>query len=186
VNLTFVTSNRHKAREAAGILEGLAEVEHVSLECPEIRSLSVAEVAKGKASYAYSVLNRPVITDDTGFFIRSLNGFPGTCAAFVHDTIGCEGVLRLMDGVEDRFAWFEAGIAYADQRQVRAFVGRIDGEVVCPRGDRGFGYDPIFAVNGRTLAEMDASEKNAISHRSRGLRALRDWLASGMNRDGFP
>jgi XTP/dITP diphosphohydrolase len=176
VKITFVTSNAHKAEEAAGILDGLAEVEHVVLECPEVRDESVAEVAKGKAAFAYAALNRPVITDDTGFFVKALNGFPGSCAAYVQKTIGNPGILTLLDAHPDKSAWFETGIAYADTNGVRVFVGRIEGKVVQPRGDKGFGYDPIFEVGGRTLAEMNPEEKNQVSHRSKGLLALREWL----------
>lgn len=178
MKVTFVTSNEHKAREAAGILAGIAEVEHVSLECPEIRDESVAVVAKGKAAFAYASLSRPVITDDTGFFVTALNGFPGSCAAYVQKTIGNEGILRLLSDKDDRSAWFETGIAYADADGVRVFLGRVDGMIVAPKGAHGFGYDPIFSINGKTLAEMSGEEKNAISHRSLGFHALRRWLQS--------
>ncbi len=176
MKITFVTSNKHKASEAAGILRGLAEVEHISLECPEIRDESVASVARGKAAFAYATLGRPVITDDTGFFVHALNGFPGSCAAYVQKTIGNAGILTLLADSDDRSAWFETGIAYADSHGVQVFVGRIDGIVVEPRGVGGFGYDPIFEIEGKTLAEMDPDEKNLVSHRSRGLLALREWL----------
>lgn len=177
MKVTFVTSNNHKAQEAAGILAGLAEVEHIPLECPEIRDDSVAVVAKGKASYAYATLGRPVITDDTGFFVNALNGFPGSCAAYVHRTIGNEGILKLLSDKIDRSAWFETGIAYADADGVQVFVGRVDGTVVEPKGACGFGYDPIFSIGGKTLAEMSEEEKNAISHRSLALLSFREWLA---------
>lgn len=176
MKITFVTSNEHKAREAAGILNGLAEVKHIALECPEVRDESVAVVARGKAAFAYAALNRPVITDDTGFFVNALNGFPGSCAAYVQKTIGNPGILKLLEQSHDRSAWFETGIAYADSYGIQVFVGRIDGMVVEPRGTEGFGYDPIFEVEGQTLAEMDPDQKNRVSHRSRGLLALREWL----------
>lgn len=186
MRITFVTSNQHKAREAAGILSGLAEVEHISLECPEVRDESVAVVAKGKAEYAWERLARPVICDDTGFFVSGLNGFPGSCAAYVQKTIGNQGILTLLSGCRDHRAWFETAIAYADEGGVQVFTGRIDGFVVEPRGGGGFGYDPIFAVGDTTLAEMNEEEKNRISHRSIGLRALRDWLADGREEPSTP
>jgi len=176
VKVTFVTSNEHKAQEAAGILKGLARVKHISLECPEIRDESVAVVAKGKAEFAFATIGCPVICDDTGFFVSALNGFPGSCAAYVQKTIGNEGILRLLSDKEDKSAWFETGIAYADIRGVQVFVGRIEGMIVEPKGTGGFGYDPIFAVNGKTLAEMTVEEKNQVSHRSQGFHALREWL----------
>ena len=176
MKITFVTSNEHKVKEAAGIMNGLADVEHISLECPEIRDESVAVVARGKAEYAYRTLGCPVICDDTGFFVSALNGFPGSCAAYVQKTIGNDGILKLLSDKTDRSAWFETGIAYADSGGVQVFVGRIDGMIVEPKGTGGFGYDPIFAVKGKTMAEMTADEKNRVSHRSIGLHALREWF----------
>jgi len=181
MKITFVTSNEHKAREASGILEGLAEVEHVPMEIPEIRADSVLEIAAAKAAYAFSELKKPVITDDTGFFIPALRGFPGTCAAYVQETIGNNGILTLMAGYANKSAWFETGIGYHDQTRQKTFSGKIHGKIVIPRGCEGFGYDPIFEVNGKTLAEMTAEEKNRISHRSLGLHALRSWLAEELS-----
>jgi len=177
VRITFVTSNEHKAREAAKILAGLVEIEHLPMDIPELRYDSVAEIAAAKAAYAYSMLNRPVITDDTGLFIRSLKGFPGTCAAYVQKTIGNHGVLTLLAGYANRSALFETGIAYHDEHDQKTFTGSLHGRIVLPRGCNGFGYDPIFEVDGKTLAEMSEEEKNQISHRARGLQALRQWLA---------
>lgn len=176
MRITFVTSNEHKAREAAGILSGRAEIEVVSMEMPELRADSVAEVAAGKAAFAFSVLQRPVITDDTGLFISALNDFPGSCAAYVQKTIGNNGILTLLAGYKNRSAYFETGIAYHDMNYQKTFSGKIHGSIVLPRGCGGFGYDPIFEVNGKTLAEMTEPEKNQISHRAIGLLALRNWL----------
>jgi len=71
-----VTSNANKAREVAEYFAGLLEVEHVALACPEFRHVDVGEIARGKAAYAYETLSRPLIVDDTGFFIDALGGFP--------------------------------------------------------------------------------------------------------------
>jgi XTP/dITP diphosphohydrolase len=82
-----------------------------------------------------------------------------------------------MDGVADRRAHFETAIAYADGSEIRIFSGVIDGTVTeAPRGGEGFGYDPIFSVEGRTLAEIPLAEKSLISHRARALAAFRGWL----------
>jgi len=94
----------------------------------------------------------------------------------VQNTIGNAGILKLMDGVSARGAHFETAIAYADQDGIRVFRGRIDGTIVSERGDKGFGYDPIFEWKGRTLAELPVDEKSGISHRARALAALREWL----------
>jgi len=87
--------------------------------------------------------------------------------------------MRLMEVIPYRKAHFETAVAYADVRDIRVFSGKIQGRVVRPRGEGGFGYDPIFEWRGRTLAEMSPEEKNRISHRARALERLRDFLAAG-------
>jgi XTP/dITP diphosphohydrolase len=134
-------------------------------------------MAREKARYAYTRIGQPLIGDDTAFCVDALNGVPGPYAAYVQETIRNAGILKLMDGVADRQAHFETAIAYADGEESRIFSGVIDGMVTgAPRGGEGFGYDPIFAVEGRTLAEIPLAEKSLISHRARALAAFRAWL----------
>lgn len=179
MKIVVVTSNPNKAREVEAFFEGVCEVEHVPLECPEFRHDDVGEIAREKARFAYEHLQVPLIADDTGFSITALGGFPGPYAAYVLDTIGIEGILRLMEGKEDKSGYFETAIALADASGIRVFRGRIDGRIVDPRGEGGFGYDPIFAVGERTLAELPIGEKAMISHRGRALAALKAWLEEG-------
>jgi XTP/dITP diphosphohydrolase len=171
-----VTSNPHKAREVAAFFQGELEVEHVNLECPEFRHSDVGEIAKGKARFAYDQLERPLIVDDTAFSVKALRGFPGPYAAYVLETIGYQGILRLLEGVEERSASFETAIAYADKNGIRIFRGLIEGVITrFPRGREGFGYDPIFELDGRTLAELTLGEKSRVSHRARALSAFGEW-----------
>jgi len=175
-----VTGNAHKAKEVAAFFEGVLEVEHVPLDCPEMKHDDVGEIARGKAAWAFGQIHRPLIVDDTAFSIRALGGFPGPYAAYVLTTLGNVGILKLLEGVSDRAAFFETAIAHADgEGTIRVFRGRIDGTITAsPRGTGGFGYDPIFDVNGRTLAELSLAEKSRISHRARALQALRTWMDS--------
>ena len=176
MKLAVVTSNPHKAREVAAFFQGELEVEHMNLECPEFRHSDVGEIARGKAQFAYEHLERPLIVDDTAFSVKALRGFPGPYAAYVLDTLGYPGILRLLDGVEERGASFETAIAYADGKGIRIFRGLVEGVITrSPRGSGGFGYDPIFEVEGRTMAEMPIDEKNRISHRARALSAFGEW-----------
>jgi XTP/dITP diphosphohydrolase len=176
VKLAVVTSNPHKAREVAAFFAGALEVEHVQLECPEFRDVDVGEIARGKAQFAWDNLERPLIVDDTAFSVKALKGFPGPYAAYVLDTLGYQGILRLLEGAEDREAYFETAIAYADREGIRVFKGRIDGVITrSPRGREGFGYDPVFEVEGKTLAEISLGEKSRISHRARALSAFGLW-----------
>lgn len=174
--ITVVTSNPNKAAEVAAFFAGITAVTHVAFEAAEPQSDSIAEIARAKAAQAYAALQRPLIIDDTGFFIEELNGFPGAYAAYVQDTIGNSGVLRLMKGVANRRAYFSTVIAYADESGIRTFEGRVGGEITeAPRGEGGFGYDPIFSVGEKTLSEMSMKEKNMISHRARALAKFRAW-----------
>ncbi len=174
--ITVVTGNTNKAAEVAAFFEGITEVSHISFDCIEPQSDSITEIAKAKAEQAYAALKIPLIVDDTGLFIEALAGFPGPYAAYVQDTLGNSGILRLMNGVSDRRACFATSIAYIDERGIETFEGRVEGEITdSPRGKDGFGYDPLFSVQGRTLAEMNMHEKNTVSHRARALLAFREW-----------
>jgi XTP/dITP diphosphohydrolase len=176
VKLAVVTSNPHKAREVAAYFRGELEIEHVNLECPEFRHSDVGEIAREKARFAYERLKRPLIVDDTAFSVKALHGFPGPYAAYVLDTIGYQGILRLLEEGEERDASFTTAIAYVDEEGIRIFTGRIDGVITrSPRGREGFGYDPIFEVDGRTLAELSIGEKSRVSHRARALGAFGEW-----------
>lgn len=186
MTFTVVTSNENKAREVAAFFAGVAEVRHTFLEIPEFRDNDVGVIAEEKARYAWNLLRCPLIVDDTGFFVAALNGFPGPYAAYVLDTIGMGGILRLLEGAEDRSAYFETAIAFADGGgTVRVFRGVVEGTVVSPRGAEGFGYDPIFSVNGRTFAERTLAEKATMSHRGRALAALRRFLVSVESSEGL-
>ncbi|MDD1703040.1 MAG: RdgB/HAM1 family non-canonical purine NTP pyrophosphatase [Methanoregula sp.] len=175
----MVTSNAHKAEEVAAFFGGMLDVRHVPLEIPELRSEDVKEIARAKAEYAYAHLHVPLIVDDTAFFIDALKGFPGPYAAYVLNSIGNQGILRLMDGIADRSARFTTAIAYADINGIEVFTGTIHGRIITgTRGTNGFGYDPIFETEtGQTLAELPIEQKSVISHRARALAAFRECMS---------
>jgi XTP/dITP diphosphohydrolase len=148
------------------------------LDIPELRSDDVIEISRQKAHYAFDKLLTPLIVDDTSFSIDALKGFPGPYAAYALNTLGNEGILKLMNNIKDRNAHFTTVIAFADEEGVRHFEGTIHGRIsTIPRGGGGFGYDPIFEMDGRTLAELPLKEKSRISHRALALTAFRDWFA---------
>ena len=178
MKLCVVTSNPHKAEEIRSYFQDLVDVEHILIECPEYRHEDVGEIAKNKASYAFSQVKQPLIVDDTAFYIHALAGFPGPYAAYVFQKLGNKGILKLMEDEKDRNAYFETAIAYADVSGIRVFRGTMHGTIVAPRGRDGFGYDPVFEYQGKTLAEIPLIEKSRISHRARALANLREWLTS--------
>ncbi|BES82627.1 XTP/dITP diphosphatase [Pyrodictium abyssi] len=175
----IATSNMHKVEEIRNVLQGCRySVEPIDAPKLEIQG-DLQKVALYAATVAYSITSKPVIVEDAGLFIEALKGFPGPYSAYVYKTIGIEGILRLMRGVDNRRAHFYSVIALAHSKGVTLFEGRCDGRIADePRGTKGFGFDPIFVPEGstRTFAEMDVEEKNRYSHRARAARALCNWL----------
>jgi XTP/dITP diphosphohydrolase len=173
MEVLFATSNRNKVAEAAGVLKKCGvTVRHFPFEHNEIRSDSLEEIAREAVGAVYEATGRrPVFVEDSGLFITALNGFPGPYSAWVQKKLGNAGILRLMDGVAERGAMFEACIAYNDGKGVRAFHGKCAGTISeAARGSSGFGYDPIFVPAGhlQTFAE-NIELKNNISHRYKSL-----------------
>ncbi|MFC4439315.1 MULTISPECIES: XTP/dITP diphosphatase [Natrialbaceae] len=178
--IRFVTSNEGKVGEAREYLEGIDSVEQVDYDYAELQSDSLEEIVTRGAREAVDALGseEPVLVDDTGLFVDALGGFPGPYSAYVEDTVGVERLWRLASEEENKRARFRTVMAYADADGTETFEGSVAGTLVAPRGEGGFGYDPIFEYNGRTMAEMDTAEKNAISHRGRALAAFAEWYAN--------
>ncbi|WP_207586917.1 XTP/dITP diphosphatase [Halomontanus rarus] len=179
MTIQFVTGNEGKVREAREYLEGIEPVEQVSFDYTEIQSDSLADIAAHGAREAFAEFGgeEPVLVDDTGLFVDALDGFPGPYSAYVEDTVGVERLWRLAKGEENRRARFETVLAYADETGTETFEGTVAGTLVAPRGEGGFGYDPIFEYDGTTMAEMNTEQKNAISHRGRALASFAEWVA---------
>ncbi|MFB6078670.1 MAG: XTP/dITP diphosphatase [Halarchaeum sp.] len=177
--LRFVTTNDGKVREARDYLAGITDVEQFDYDYAEIQSDDLAEIAARGAREAFEAAGGedPVIVDDAGLFVDGLGGFPGPYSAYVEGTLGVERVWELAEDLDDRSASFRCVVAYADESQVTTFRGAVPGTIVAPRGDGGFGYDPIFEHDGETFAEMATAEKNDLSHRGRALEKLANWLA---------
>ena len=175
MTIRFVTGNEGKVREAQAYLD--EPVEAVKYDYVEIQADDLESIAIKGAQDAFEALGgeAPVLVDDSGLFVDALDGFPGPYSAYVEDTLGIERFWKLVEREENRTAWFRGVLAYYDGDEPRTFEGAIPGRIVAPRGDGGFGYDPVFEHDGTTLAEMDVERKNALSHRGRALAAFADW-----------
>ncbi len=181
----FATSNKNKYEEAYRILETYGvQLELFSFEKIEIQAERLDQIALFAARQAYSVLRSPVLVEDSGLFIEELKGFPGPYSQYVFKTIGIEGILKLLEGVKNRKAWFEAAVACICPPYEKTFTDRVYGKISEePRGKSGFGFDPIFVPEGetRTFAELGIEEKNKYSHRSRAFHRVGKWLKSFKN-----
>ena len=178
----FVTSNESKFREVREIAERFGiEIKWLKRKYLEPQGSDLEEIAKMSAEILAKEVKEQFFLEDSGLFIPALNGFPGPYSSFVFKTIGNEGILKLMDGIENRDAYFLAVIAFWDGKKVLTFKGRVEGKIAYEmRGDKGFGFDPIFEYNGRTFAEM-GEEKNEVSHRRKALESFFSYLKSLKN-----
>ncbi|BEP18630.1 XTP/dITP diphosphatase [Pyrofollis japonicus] len=178
--IAIATRNMHKVEEINSVLRECGySVAPVDAPKIEVQSNSLKEIAIFAASTAFNIIHRPVIVEDAGLFIDALRGFPGPYSAYVFKTIGISGILKLLNGVVDRRARFISVIALAHENGVEVFEGEARGTISTqPRGEKGFGFDPIFVPEGsdRTFAELDTIEKNKYSHRGKSARKLCEWL----------
>ena len=129
--LFFVSSNTHKFEEVKRILSKIGlEINFSKVTLEEIQSDSLGEIAKHKAIDAFCRVQKPLIIEDDGLFIDSLNGFPGPYSSYVYDTIGNKGLIRLLENNESRNAKFAAIIAYCNGvDDVKLFESSISGKI---------------------------------------------------------
>jgi XTP/dITP diphosphohydrolase len=189
----LATTNAHKAREIAEVMAAagyVAQLEPRPGHVPEVdeTGMTFEDNARLKAIAVSRATGMPAVADDSGLEVAALGGAPGVRSAryageHASDRDNLEKLLQQLAGVPDerrgaRFACV-AVARFPDGREVAAF-GSVDGRIVDePRGREGFGYDPVFVPDegdGRTFAEMGASEKNDLSHRGRAFRTLADGL----------
>ena len=192
MRLLVATTNRGKLREIAGILEHMP-VDLVSLDDfpnvaePEETGETFAENARLKALYYHHATGLPSVADDSGLEIDALGGLPGVHSARWEGTdyaVKFQKIYELLDARNARgsTARFVCRLALADRGQiVFESEGIIEGVIAdTPRGDKGFGYDPIFFYPplGMTSAELDREVKGEVSHRGKAFRSLAEFLSS--------
>lgn len=190
--IVFATNNAHKLEELRQIMGSRFEILSLNdIDChddiPETAD-NIKDNAKMKADYIFSHYNIECFADDTGLEIDALGGEPGVYSARYagpgHDSeANIDKVLRLMHDtpMDQRTARFRTVITLIeDNGEYHYFEGRVEGLILTERhGTGGFGYDSIFQPiegDGRTFAEMQSSEKNAISHRGRATAQLVAYL----------
>jgi non-canonical purine NTP pyrophosphatase (RdgB/HAM1 family) len=177
-DLVFVTSNVGKLREAEAVL-GHA-LDHRGLDLPELQSLDLEEVVRGKARSAWQQIERPVLVEDTALELAALGGFPGPLVRWLLISVGPEGICRIARCFDDTGATARCLVCATDGAAEIVGQGIVEGTIASrPSGSGGFGWDSAFIPNdgdGRTYGEMSEEEKNLISHRRKAFIALRDEL----------
>ncbi len=190
--LVVASHNPGKVREIGDLLRPL-EIEAVSagelgLDEPEETGTTFKANAELKALAAATAANLPALADDSGLVIHALGGDPGIYSARWAGpgkdfAVAMEKVEAALAGKTDRSAHFTCALTLAwPDGHMETFEGYVHGALVWPpRGDRGFGYDPVFVADGYniTFGEMEPDAKHAISHRADAFRQLLDACFKG-------
>lgn len=185
----LASGNPHKIEELRQLLESLQiqirstrdldDAEEVEEDQPDL-----AGNALKKARYWFDKTGLPSLSDDTGLEVDALNGAPGVYSARYagEDVTYAENVEKLLRELEDktdRKARFRTVIVYVTDQGEELFEGVCEGVITTePKGEKGFGYDPVFRPDGysETFAELSAEVKNRISHRGKALEKFVDWI----------
>jgi len=188
MKLVFATNNAHKLNEIRNLAGSNFEIVSLSDmgwvdEIPETGK-TIEDNASQKAFYIYEKYKFDCFADDTGLEIEALDKRPGVYSArYAGESCNFEDnmskVLTELQGITNRKACFRTVISLVIQRKEVRFEGRVDGVILNEyRGNKGFGYDPIFQPNGykQTFAEMPLELKNAISHRGLATQKLIAFL----------
>ncbi len=175
-DVLFVSSNKNKFNEAKNILsKNGINLGFFKSSLREIQAESIKEIAALKVDEAYRQCNKPVIVEDAGLFVESLNGFPGPFSSYVFKTIGNSGILRLVK--TNRKAKFQSVVAYCDDKYgVVLFDAKVEGKISKNSKGKGWGYDPIFIPNRQNKTYAMLSNKNEISHRYKALKNFSNWF----------
>lgn len=184
MEIVFATNNTHKLNEVSAVLgDGYRLVTPrdcgVEEEIPETQA-TLEGNALQKARYLHARTGRDCFADDTGLEVAALGGAPGVHSARYatdgHDFAANNRLLlKNLEGKTDRRARFRTVVALILDGEEHLFEGIVEGRIIeAERGVEGFGYDPLFIPDGsdKTFAEMNAEEKNAVSHRGRAIRKL--------------
>ena len=202
MTIWFLTTNPGKVDEAREYFSkhGIP-VRQLEIEASEPQADDLEAVALSKIEQALPHLPNPddmLLVEDAGLFVDALNGFPGVYSSYALKSIGNDGLLRLLDGIEDRAANFQSVALLWDGERTHSGVGKCPGRIskVASEGN-GFGFDPIFipddldsegnslpkgqrgitSTDGITFGGVDITVKEKFSHRKRALGALCESIA---------
>lgn len=189
IDLLFATSNKNKVLEIKKVLPkefNIKSLDDIGFceEVPENEN-TIEGNAIFKANYIYKKYNLNVFADDTGLEVDSLNGKPGVHSARYagiskNSTDNINKLLKKLKNKKNRKARFKTIIALILNSKIHTFEGVVEGIITKkPKGENGFGYDPVFIPSGytKTFGELSIEEKNSISHRSLAMNKLIDFIS---------
>jgi XTP/dITP diphosphohydrolase len=179
-SIIFVSSNERKFKEVKSLLFGFnTKAQFVKKNLVELQADSIEIIALNKSQYAFLEISKPLIVEDDGLFIDELLGFPGQYSAFVFNTIGNSGIIKLMGNSSYRRACFKSVVAFSDGKNSATFSGETVGTIARKATKGGWGYDPIFIPENShmTYGMLETrGEKGIYSHRATAIRKFAQWF----------
>lgn len=178
--ITFITGNAAKAEQLARHLK--TKVNHQKLDLEEIQSLDLDKIVTDKAKSAYEIIKSPVLVEDVSLKFNALGNLPGPLIKWFLEELGNSGLCRLINHYKkDRSATARVAFCYFDGKKPEIFDAEIEGRIAAhPRGEQGFGWDPIFIPKGwkQTWAEMSEVDQGSSGMRKIALEKLTKYLNS--------
>lgn len=192
LRISFVTGNAMKARELNMILaeygatkgptpeQSMVDINVLSVSLPEIQEVDTEAIAKEKAMLGAQLANGPCVVEDTSLQFRALGGMPGPYIKWFQQSLGSDGLYKILNAYEDKTATAVCTLAFCPYPHADTvlFTGATVGQIIEPVEGRGFGWDSIFVPEGQSkpFSTMTIEEKNKSSHRGKAVRQWADWL----------
>ncbi|MEM7821332.1 MAG: RdgB/HAM1 family non-canonical purine NTP pyrophosphatase [Candidatus Aenigmatarchaeota archaeon] len=180
--LYFISNNEEKIKEVSSFFKNFGiKIIGKKLNLLEPKYKRLEEVAREKAIQASKKLKKPLIVEDTGIYFNCYKNFPGTISKFIFETIGFDGIFRLLSR-KTRRAYFKTAVAYYKPREkILIFTGICRGKItrkIRGRINKKMPYDNIFVPEGckKTFSEMSKEEKAKYSHRAKALEKFAKWF----------
>lgn len=173
---TYVTGNKNKLEHFLRYAD--FPIEHIDLDLTEIQSLDVNQIIEHKAKEAYRIVKKPVLVEDVSLTCKAMGKLPGPLVKWFLDSVGAEGICRLLDTYKDRSAIASVTFALYDGTTMHLFYGEMQGTIADHPKGNGFGWTPIFIPDGQTKSygEMNNKEQNETSVRRIAVEKISEYL----------
>ena len=178
-SLHFASNNYNKYVEIQSVLQKYSiDVYFSRTILTEIQSNFLIEIAIEKSRSAFEQISMPIIVEDDGLFIDELNGFPGQYSSYSFETIGNDGLIKLLINSKTRIAYFKSVFVFYDGNILQSFVGETKGKIAHRPMGKGWGFDPMFVPDGIDLTFGQLHQENRkeeFSHRTQALIKFANW-----------
>ncbi|KKT28076.1 MAG: Ham1 family protein [Candidatus Giovannonibacteria bacterium GW2011_GWB1_46_20] len=178
MNLYFITGNKNKFEEIKSVL---SDIERLAMDLPEIQEVDLKKIIEAKLKEALNHKAGEFIVEDTGLYLECLKGLPGPLIKWFLETFALDEFAKIAEKLGNNRAEAKTIIGYAkNHEEIYFFEGAVSGQIVSPRGESNFGWDPIFQPDGysETFAEMDDERRQSLKMRRIAALKLKEFLST--------